>query len=110
MLEKDKRRNNYFSIDGILEEAKEYCGNGEPTAKEVLEFMVGDSEHLMGGDYVVYKYSKPKKRNFVQRINMLWVYPLFIITIPLQYLFLGDWGLNRNTKVGKIVDWLVKFN
>lgn len=110
MLEKDKKLNDYYSINGIIKEVKEYNGTDEPTAKEVLKFMIGDSDNWTGGDYVVYKYNKIKKRNFIQRINMLWVYLLFIITIPLQYLFLGEWGLNRNSKLGKIVDWLVKFN
>lgn len=110
MLEKDKRRNDHWSINTIIKEVKDANGTADPTAKEVLEYMIGDSDNWTNGDYVVYKYSETKRRNFIQRINMLWVYPLFIITIPLQYLLLGDWGLNRNSKVGKIVDWLVKFN
>ena len=110
MLEKGKRRNDYYSINGIIKETKEYNGTDDPTVREVIEFMIGDSDHWAGGDYVVYKYNKTKKRNFIQRLNMIWVYPLFIVTIPMQYLFLGDYGLNRNSKVGKIVDWLVKFN
>ncbi len=110
MLEKEKRRNDHWTIDTIIKETKDTNGTDNPTAKEVLEYMIGDSDNWTNGDYVVYKYAKTKRRNFIQRVNMLWVYPLFVITIPLQYLFLGDWGLNRNNKVGKIVDWLVKFN
>ena len=110
MLEKTKRRNDYFSISTIIKEVKEVNGTDNPTAKEVLEFMIGDSDGWRSGNYVLYKYNKTKKRNFIQRVNMLWVYPLFVVTIPLQYLLFGEWGLNRNNKVGKIVDWLVKFN
>lgn len=107
-MEKEKRSQDYYSISTIIKEVKGDADK-EPTAREVLEFMIGDYDHWRGGDYVVYKYKSRKKRNLIQRINMLWIYPLFIVTIPLQYLFAGDWGLNRNSKIGKIVDYLVKF-
>lgn len=109
MLEKEKRRQDYYSIRTIISEVKEATGEENPTANQVLEFMIGNSDQWCGGDFVVYKYSKSKKRTFLQRFNMIWVYPLFIITIPFQYLFLGDWGINRNSKFGKIIDKLVKF-
>jgi hypothetical protein len=110
MLEKDKRRNCYFSIDTIIKEAKEANGTKKPTAEEVLTYMMGDSDGWRNGDYVVYKYTKSTKRTFLQRFNMLWVYPLFILAIPFQFLFVGDIGLNRNSKIGRLVDRLVKFN
>lgn len=108
MLEIDKRRLDYWSTDSIITDTINGTGIENPTAKDVLTYMIGDRDNWCGGDYVVYRYNHKKKRTLIQRLNMLWVYPLFIINIPLQYLFTGDVGLNRNSKAGKIVHWLVK--
>lgn len=112
MLEKEKSKQEYYLVTSLIREVKDNVriSGEEPTAKEVLEYMLGDYYNPTGhSDFVVYRYKDKKKRTFLNRLNMLWVYPLFIITIPFQYLFLGDWGINRNTKLGKIVDKLVKF-
>ena len=112
MLEKKKRRNDYYSISSIIDDAKQNAYNiadrENPTAEEVLTYMIGNQDHWTGGEYVVYQYNKVKPRSFIQRLNMLWVFPLFFVSIPFQYLFLGDWGVNRNSKIGKAINWLVK--
>lgn len=110
MLEKDKRRNDYWAVSTIINEVKEANSTEEPTAKEVLEYMIGDADLWLGGEYVVYKYTKDTKRSFIQRLNLFWVYPAFFMVMPFQFLFTGSTGVNRNSKIGKIVDKLIKFS
>lgn len=110
MLEKNRWIKRNLDARSIIEETKIDKQIENPTAQDVLEYMLGDQESWAGGEYIVYKYSEIKKRHFIQRFNMIWVYPLFIITIPFQYLLFGELGLNRNSKIGKVVDWLVKFD
>jgi hypothetical protein len=111
MIEKSKTRKGYYSVNSILEEVKECFGVDEPTAKDVLKYLLGNGdEHGFVNNYssfVVYKYDEISKRNIFQRFNMLWVYPLFFLTIPFQFLFTGQIGFNRNSKIGRIVNWLV---
>lgn len=110
MLEKNKMQNKYWDIQTIINEVKEANGKSEPTAKEVLEYMIGDRDGWRGGDFVVYKYTNSTDRSFIQRLNLIWVYPLLILTIPFLFLFTGSVGLNRNNLLGRIIDRLVKFN
>lgn len=113
MLEKDKRRQDYLSIGSILKEVKcnmKLKDQSNPTPEEVLEYMIGDTDMWLGGEFVVYRYKHRNKRSFLQRLNLLWVYPLFILTIPVQYLCIGRWGVNRNTLFGKLVFKLVGYN
>lgn len=93
----------------IIREASKALGTTNPTASEVLEYMIGD-DFGRNGEYCVYSYRSTTSRTFLQRLNTLWVYPLFIITIPMQYLVTGGIGVNRNTKLGCIIDKLVKFD
>lgn len=111
ILEKEKRRQDYLRIDTIIKETKQHTriDGEEPTAKEVLKYMIGDSDGWCNGEFVVYRYSEKTKRNLLQRFNMLWFMPLFVISIPIQYLLTGSWGASRNSKIGRVIDWLIKF-
>lgn len=106
MLEKSKRSQDCYSIDGILKSFEINCG-GEPTQRRLLEFMLGDG--MYGGEYTVYKYERSKKKLW-QRVNCFWVYPLFMLSAPLQFLFYGQIGANKNSRVGKVLNFLVGFD
>ena len=110
VLEKKKRRQNYWSINRIIKETKQHMRiNGEePTAKEVLLYMIGDNDGY-GGEFIVYRYSEETRRNIFQRFNMLWFMPLWIISIPFQYLLTGNIGASRNSRIGRVIEWLIKF-
>ena len=113
MLERRKRRKGYYEINSIIKEVQENMRLDDPenpTIKEVLTYMIGDAEGWVSGEYVVYKYEDSDGRSFMQRLNMFWFYPLFALTIPVQYILTGSWGVNRNTKAGQIVEWLVGFD
>jgi len=107
MLEKRKHRKDYYSINSIISDAKKEIGRDDVTPKDVLEYMIGNSDDWTGGKFAVYEYSECLKRSFVNRLNMLWVCPLFFLSIPIQFLVYGSLGLKRNSMVGKVVHWLV---
>ena len=103
MFEAKKNRQHYYMRHQILSEVGK-----DATVGDVLS-------HLLGGvdgsrsDYVVYKYVYTK-RTALNRINMIWVAPLFICALPMQWLFTGRTGLSRDSRLGEIVERLVKFD
>lgn len=106
MIENKKSRCSSY---GVLQDIKKHY-KSEPTVEDVLYYLMGDVEDRQPSDFVVYKYRYNKKRSVIKRVNTLWVYPLFILSIPLQWLFTGDIGVNRNSKIGKVVDYLVELD
>ena len=102
-IEKSKRKQGYWMKSDILKE----CGEN-PTGQDVLDYLIGDNEGHWS-DYVVYKYNH-SKRTIFQRVNSLWVIPVFIVAVfPFQWLLYGKTGFERTGKMGKILEWLVKF-
>lgn len=110
MIEQEKLRVSYYEVDSLIKEYKEDNDGKEPTGKEMLEHLLGDSEGWSNSDYTLerYKYST-KNRSVLQRLNWLWVYPLFLITTPFQWIFTGNVGLSKNSRIGRVVDKLIKF-
>ena len=51
-------------------------------------------------------FKKPKN-TLMNRINTLWVYPIFVISIPIRYVIYGDFYINKNTKLGKVMEYLL---
>ena len=78
----------------------------DPTASDVLDHLLGTDQHD-DTQYVVYKYADEVDRTFIQRFNALWVYPIFIASMPFQWLFTGRMGFSRHTKTGLMIDYLV---
>lgn len=70
-------------------------------AKEVLDILFDED-----GDFEVYHYKDPYYTTTLkQRLNLCWIMPLFILTIPFQWVFNGEVGVNEHSKLGK---WLHK--
>lgn len=80
--------------------------------KEVYDLLFGKWDEG-GSEYVVYRYDNEgdwgnrKKTTLLQRFNMLWLYPLFVVTVPFQWLFLGKVGVNTHSKFGKFIMKLI---
>tara|TARA_R110000803_G_scaffold13482_9_gene37939 strand:- start:20908 stop:21228 length:321 start_codon:yes stop_codon:yes gene_type:complete len=84
--------------------------SGGDTADEVIDWLLGEEQGYSDHDYVLYKYDYNRGRTLMNRINTLWVYPVFILSIPFQWIITGDYGLTRDSKIGKIVDRLIKMD
>ena len=110
MIELKHRRVDYCDSVSIIKEIQDHKNKENITAEEVLDFLLGNAENWNEGDYFVYKYDQIHYRSFMQRLNILWVYPLFVLSIPMQWLIKGSIGVNRNSKIGRIIDYLIKFD
>jgi hypothetical protein len=67
---------------------------------------VEDVEKLLlheDSDYVIKeKYAEPTN-SLKNRLNVLWIFPLFILAIPFRYIFLGYYQIDNNSKLGKFI-------
>lgn len=107
-IEKRKRRLGWHTLDYHV---KEQCGKSlrDLTKDELITLLFGNRDNDYTSNFIVKCYDNYSKRTIWNRLNMLWVYPIFLMLLPFQYIITGDTGVNRNTKIGRIVDWLVKF-
>lgn len=108
MIEKKKIAHNLTLKREIMAELNER--RGENSAEELLTMLLGDgiNEHTHW-EFRLYKY-REDKRTLVNRINMIWIYPLFILTIPFQWIITGSVGVSRNSFVGRAIDKLARLD
>jgi hypothetical protein len=100
MIEQKKKRQSYYHKREILSKF-----DGNPSGEDVLDYLLGD-QYGCDSEYTLYKYEY-SPRSFVNRLNLLWFYPLFFISIPFQWFFRGDIGFSRDSKIGRVVNKLV---
>ena len=100
MIEQKKKRQSYYDKREILSKFE-----GTPSGEDVLDYLLGDMDWC-DSEYTLYKYEH-SYRSFVNRLNLIWVYPLFFISIPFQWLFRGVIGFSRDSKIGRLVNKLV---
>lgn len=105
MVEKNKDIQRNHMKREILAELGE-----DKSAEALLDNLLGDQDRWVNSDYRIFKYQCVQKRSIWNRLNYIWVWPLFICTIPFSWILTGSWGLERDSKVGKVVDWLIKFD
>lgn len=104
MIESKKTRQNHWNKRRIKKEVGDSA-----TADDVLEYILGDYDGCGGNDYVLYRYDDDK-RSIMNRVNLLWVWPIFaIIAIP-TWLITGGTGISRHSKIGRVVNWLVRLD
>ena len=102
MLERNSKRKNEFEKNRILNDATLAMGK-ELTAVDLIEYILDDS------DYSLRKYTSTRRTTF-NRINILWVYPVFLLLVPFQWLCQGDTGFKRESRIGTALEFLVKFD
>jgi len=90
----------------IRKEVIESYGEGF-TGEQVLTHLFGDYDGWVNSDYKVYKYDKTKK-TIINRINSLWVYPVYAVFIaPLKWVLTGHTGVESDTKLHSLLCWLL---
>lgn len=73
------------------------------TINGLLDFLCDDEER---GDYRVYHLNDVyEKTTLKQRLNVLWLVPVWWIIAPFKWVFTGKAGVSQHSKVGK---WLAK--
>ena len=56
---------------------------------------------------VRYRWSQGKRELLIHRLNTLWVYPAFILLIPARYLMFGQYGVDKDSRFGKMLTYLL---
>lgn len=51
--------------------------------------------------YVICKnhFHTDEDATFIQRLNRLWIIPLYLVFMPFQWLFCGNTGINHNSRL-----------
>ena len=96
-MESKKRSLYRNEVKAILDDHK--C----ETINDALDIIFGGYDNDYWTDLVVYRRCESSKTTILNRINTLWVYPLFIVCIPFRYVLFENVGFNRDTKFGKFV-------
>ena len=111
MIEKRKTKMGRGSKNKILQEMSEEFPNIKNfTADEVLEHLLEEYDGRNVSKYTLYKYNVKVEKTLFNRINMCWIYPLFFISIPLQWVIRGEVGINSNTNFGKFINKLTRYD
>ena len=102
MISKKKSYKREHDARMILKEISEDKYNSDNIdALTAIIYLVEDHR------YSVHRYNDKCKRSFIQRVNLIWFWPLFLLTIPIQWLIRGQPGISKKSRIGKIVHWLV---
>ncbi|EBM2070081.1 hypothetical protein QOP16_003518 [Salmonella enterica] len=83
---KDEGFKNYEEITSFL------CGGRLEDERHHFAYQVVDNTEWMGS----------RDAKFWQRLNRLWFVPLYLLTIPFQWLFLGRVGMESTSKIGAL--------
>lgn len=87
---------SFYELDLILEKS------GVEQHAKVARLLVGEYDDNWSPYSVVdNSWSSEGNVKIWQRLNQLWFVPLFILTIPIQWLFTGSHGFNDNSRLGK---------
>lgn len=109
MFKKKGYKSVYCFVEELRQELKEK-GFNDIQIKSMEEVFFGTSSNDYYSEYEVRYYGTKLKDEWWQRLNMLWVVPLFLIASPIRYVMYGDNKVQPNTKLGRTLDFLVGKN
>jgi hypothetical protein len=97
-----KKQNTVIFKNNLINQIALDMGR-EPSASDAIEYI------LESCDYSLIKYKK-SNRTIFNRLNVLWVWPLFLIFAPFQWIVTGDTGFDREKFAGRVLNYLVKYD
>lgn len=56
---------------------------------------------------VIKLWAEDPEQTIWNRLNELWVIPLFLIAAPFRYVMFGDYKVNSESKLGKVLVYLL---
>lgn len=109
-----KKKEKEMRIKDFEEELKDLYGYerfDKFTKDKSITHLFGDYESRPDSKFkVVYRRNPDIKNTPMQRFNMLWVWPLYMLTVaPYNYITKGDTGVERESKLGKLLNKLVGY-
>ena len=94
------------SFYGPLAELRK-LGIKNPTVKDLEEHLFGDEHGCIDSNFYICEYDTPQNTIF-QRLNRIWVYPLFLVLIcPLKWILTGRFGFKASSKTGQLLTKLI---
>lgn len=91
----------------LMKEIKEMKGMENPTANQVLEHLLGDADGWIASNYTVRAYEDIKTTT-IQRLNALWVYPLYVLIVaPIKWVLTGCTGVKTESRFYGILKFLL---
>ncbi len=81
------------------------------TKDKIIKHLFGDYESRPDSNFkVVYRWNPDIKNTPIQRFNMIWVWPLYMLTVaPYNYITKGDTGVELESRLGKLLNKLVGY-
>lgn len=77
------------------------------TVDGLLDILFGTYDNdYHSGLVVKRKWVESEKSTVLQRLNTLWVYPLFICMMPFRYLLFGRPQFSEDSKLGRVIIFL----
>ena len=105
MIERNKFMKRDIDASRVLKEISEDKYNPQDIdAERAVMYLLDDDR------YLVYRYEDGNRNGLIKRFNCIWFYPLFILTVPFQWLLLGKVGVKRESKIGKIIETIIGFD
>lgn len=81
------------------------------TEAEIINNLFGDGySHAKSKFKLVHRHNPYTKTKWWQRINRLWVFPLFLCTLPFQWIIRGETGISTESDLGIILTKLIGSN
>ncbi|CAD91794.1 hypothetical protein [Yersinia phage PY54] len=88
-----------YKFKGILEDA----GLKDPDVYKVMNIIFDDDDvRCCTYQLVDNSWIEKKDATFLQRLNRLWIVPLYMLTVPFQWLFRGKVGFNNESKIAAV--------
>lgn len=111
MLDKKEKEMRIKDFEEELKDLYGYDKFDKFTKDKIITHLFGDYESRPDSKFkVVYRWNPDIKNTPMQRFNMLWVWPLYMLTVaPYNYITKGDTGVERESKLGKLLNKLVGY-
>lgn len=109
MIKKSGRKVS-ITLPTSLREELSRKGISDKDIDKFNKVICGDYSNDYYSDYTLTCYDEKPKDKWWQRLNCLWVYPLFILSIPFRYVAFGDYRFQPNSKTYRIISKLIGEN
>ena len=85
-----------------IEKAFKESNHHPQTVQGLFDFLCDEEEH-----FIVYHYDDiyHEKTTLKQRLNRMWIMPLYLCIAPFKWLITGTMGIHPHTKLAK---WVAK--
>lgn len=111
MLAKKEKEMRIKDFEDELKDLYGYERFDKFTKDKIITHLFGDYESRPDSKFkVVYRWNPDIKNTPIQWFNMLWVWPLYVLTVaPYNYITKGDTGTERESMLGKLLSKLVGY-